>query len=177
MIYLLSSTKKTSVFFEGKILSVSAVIIEDLLEITIQLASFEEIQHDLELGYPFRKKLDSDRINIVINALISHDFLLKKKLFKGKELKFQIKNNIFFSNNKREVLISNVPDMILSANPSEIVLPWVIEKPNLEDLYPFQGLGVNWLLTEKNRLLADDMGLGKTIQTIFAVRRGFERRW
>ena len=38
-------------------------------------------------------------------------------------------------------------------------------------LYDFQREGVQWLTSEKKRLLADDMGLGKTIQVIFAIHR------
>ena len=38
-------------------------------------------------------------------------------------------------------------------------------------LYDFQRKGVQWLTSDKKRLLADDMGLGKTIQVIFAIHR------
>ena len=36
-------------------------------------------------------------------------------------------------------------------------------------LYPFQKIGVEWLVSRRGALLADDMGLGKTIQTLTAL--------
>lgn len=38
-----------------------------------------------------------------------------------------------------------------------------------KSLYPFQRVGVEWLITRKAALLGDEMGTGKTIQTICAL--------
>ncbi len=39
-------------------------------------------------------------------------------------------------------------------------------------LYPFQGIGTEWLAARMRALLADDRGLGKTIQTLIAIPEG-----
>ena len=52
-----------------------------------------------------------------------------------------------------------------------MVLPLLLPRRVIDDLYPFQRAGVAWLLRHDRAILADDMGLGKTIQVIAALRR------
>ena len=47
--------------------------------------------------------------------------------------------------------------------------------PNGHRPYPFQIVGVNWLVEREHALLADQMGLGKTIQAIIAMRVMFRK--
>lgn len=48
--------------------------------------------------------------------------------------------------------------------------PEKLYTPEGESLYPFQGEGVDFLLSHPAALLADEMGLGKSIQTVAAMR-------
>ena len=63
----------------------------------------------------------------------------------------------------------------------ELVRPWLLaaetlDPPLLEDLYPFQRQGVEWLCSRPcGAILADDMGLGKTVQVVTAIRLLFNR--
>lgn len=43
------------------------------------------------------------------------------------------------------------------------------------DLYPYQRIGIKFLVENERALLADEMGLGKSIQTIVALRALFRR--
>lgn len=47
--------------------------------------------------------------------------------------------------------------------------------PNGKKPFPFQIVGVKWLVEHKSALLADEMGLGKTVQAIIAMRILFRR--
>lgn len=58
---------------------------------------------------------------------------------------------------------------------SDLILPLLLDQPDLEVLYPFQIQGVGWLLKQSRCILADDMGLGKTVQVIAAMRLLFHR--
>ncbi len=55
----------------------------------------------------------------------------------------------------------------------DMVLPLLLSRTVVDDLYPFQRDGVAWLLQNRRSILADDMGLGKTVQVIAALRRHF----
>lgn len=44
-----------------------------------------------------------------------------------------------------------------------------VDHPQAKNLYPFQRVGINFLLKRRNSLLADDCGLGKTVQAILAA--------
>ncbi len=55
----------------------------------------------------------------------------------------------------------------------DIVLPLLLPPKVVDDLYPFQRIGVAWLLRHTRAILADDMGLGKTVQVLSALRRQF----
>ena len=56
-----------------------------------------------------------------------------------------------------------------------LIRPLVLDTPKLEQLYPFQHQGVEWLINRSGGILADDMGLGKTVQVISAMRLLFNR--
>ena len=56
-----------------------------------------------------------------------------------------------------------------------LIRPLLLERPELEKLYPFQRQGVDWLVGRTEGILADDMGLGKTVQVIAAMRLLFNR--
>ena len=58
-----------------------------------------------------------------------------------------------------------------------LLRPWLLEPPSLDDLYPFQRVGVDWLCGRfrQGAILADDMGLGKTAQVASALRVLFNR--
>ena len=56
-----------------------------------------------------------------------------------------------------------------------MIRPLLLDPPELEDLFPYQRKGVDWLMERKGAILADDMGLGKTVQVIAAVRMLFNR--
>jgi len=43
------------------------------------------------------------------------------------------------------------------------------------DPYPFQKVGISFLVEKKNALLADDMGLGKTLEALFAALELYNR--
>lgn len=43
------------------------------------------------------------------------------------------------------------------------------ESPGREDLYPYQTVGVHWLLAAERGILADEQGLGKTVQALVAA--------
>jgi len=62
-----------------------------------------------------------------------------------------------------------VPGVGVFSN-SALVAPLFLQPIDLNDLYPFQRIGVRWLLDKESGVLADDMGLGKTVQAIFAIR-------
>ena len=65
----------------------------------------------------------------------------------------------------------------LRLDTGHLLRPWLLAPPSLDDLYPFQRAGVEWLVRriERGAILADDMGLGKTVQVAFAVRLLFSR--
>ncbi len=65
----------------------------------------------------------------------------------------------------------------LRFDAGQLVRPWLLDPPCLDDLYPFQRAGVEWLTErqESGAILADDMGLGKTVQAVFAIRLLFAR--
>ena len=73
---------------------------------------------------------------------------------------------------KRAEAKRNIFDLILPLlYPTHLpngVLPYVI--PPGEDLYPFQRVGIDFLVKHEAALLADEMGLGKTVQAIMAIR-------
>jgi len=52
----------------------------------------------------------------------------------------------------------------------DLVRPILLTEPDMDYLFPFQLLGVKWLLENPRGILADDMGLGKTVQAISALR-------
>ena len=54
-----------------------------------------------------------------------------------------------------------------------LILPLLLPRRVVDDLYPFQRVGATWLLRHHRAILADDMGLGKTVQAIAALRRLF----
>ena len=56
-----------------------------------------------------------------------------------------------------------------------LIFPVLRERPHLDDLYPFQRTGTEWLVDKAECILADDMGLGKTVQVIAALRLLFNR--
>ena len=56
-----------------------------------------------------------------------------------------------------------------------LIRPLLLDTPKLEQLYPFQHQGVEWLINRSGGILADDMGLGKTVQVISAMRLLFNR--
>ena len=61
--------------------------------------------------------------------------------------------------------------------PAHLLRPWLLDPPPLDELYPFQRVGVAWLCRRLDRgaILADDMGLGKTVQVASALRILFNR--
>ncbi len=65
----------------------------------------------------------------------------------------------------------------LRLGTGHLLRPWLLDRPVLDDLYPFQRVGVEWLVRriERGAILADDMGLGKTVQVAFALRLLFNR--
>jgi len=65
----------------------------------------------------------------------------------------------------------------LGLSTGHMLRPWLLDPPELDDLYPFQIVGVEWLCgrLERGAILADDMGLGKTVQVAFALRLLFNR--
>ena len=58
----------------------------------------------------------------------------------------------------------------LRLDVGSLIQPLLLDSPCLEELYPFQRKGVEWLKARSGAILADDMGLGKTIQVIAAAR-------
>ena len=56
-----------------------------------------------------------------------------------------------------------------------LIRPLLLDTPKLEQLYPFQHQGVEWLINRSGGILADDMGLGKTVQVVSAMRLLFNR--
>jgi SNF2 family DNA or RNA helicase len=52
-----------------------------------------------------------------------------------------------------------------------LVRPFLLGVPDEAHLFPYQTVGVEWLLDHGNGILADDMGLGKGVQTIAALRQ------
>ena len=63
----------------------------------------------------------------------------------------------------------------LQLSVGELIRPLLLAPPTLDDLYPFQRQGVEWLVGRRSGILADDMGLGKTVQVIAAMRVLFNR--
>ncbi len=167
---------RSLITLEGNSMIVSGLVREGLLHLCIKPSSNGSSDEIFGLGAPFRLELDSARISTVVDALLSHDYLLRKKLRSGKELFFTIASEYGSRIYRHESITSLDQESLLAAKPGEKVLPWLLPTPGTADLYPFQVEGVRWLLASNNRLLADDMGLGKTIQTIFAVRLGFSEQ-
>jgi len=152
---------------------VCGAVRDSLLHLTIKPLAHGGAEEVMELGSPFRQDLDLRRISRVVDMLLSHDYLLRKKLRTGKELTFTISSEYDSRVFRHESITSLDQESSLAAKPGEKVLPWILPTPGTSDLYPFQVEGVRWLLASNNRLLADDMGLGKTVQTIIAIRLGF----
>ena len=65
----------------------------------------------------------------------------------------------------------------LRLDTGHLLRPWLLDPPSLDDLYPFQRIGVDWLCGrfQHGAILADDMGLGKTVQVASALRVLFNR--
>ncbi|MCY3932411.1 MAG: DEAD/DEAH box helicase [Acidobacteria bacterium] len=65
----------------------------------------------------------------------------------------------------------------LRLDTGHLLRPWLLDPPSLDDLYPFQRVGVDWLCGRFHHgaILADDMGLGKTVQVASALRVLFNR--
>lgn len=65
----------------------------------------------------------------------------------------------------------------LRLDTGHLLRPWLLDPPALDDLYPFQRVGVDWLCGRfrHGAILADDMGLGKTVQVASALRLLFNR--
>lgn len=63
----------------------------------------------------------------------------------------------------------------LQLSVGELIRPLLLDPPTLDDLYPFQRQGVEWLVGRMSGILADDMGLGKTVQVVAAMRLLFNR--
>lgn len=160
--------------FESKWLRVCVIDI-DRSTLTLELTETTQLDLDevLSLPRPFRSEVDSKRLSLVIGSLLSHDFLLSKRLWSGQSLKFNISATVSNRFGRLEALVSLNQEAALSAKPSEKILPWILPMAGTDSLYPFQREGVDWLHSSPSRLLADDMGLGKTVQTIFGVRHGF----
>ena len=161
---------------EGHSMIVCGAVRDGLLHLSIKPCSHGGSEKVMELGAPFRVDLDPSRISTVVDTLLSHDYLLRKKLRSGKELSFTISSEYESRAYRYESITSLDQESSLAAKPGEKILPWLLPTSGTSDLYPFQVEGVRWLLASNNRLLADDMGLGKTVQTIFAVRFGFSEQ-
>lgn len=65
----------------------------------------------------------------------------------------------------------------LQLSVGELIRPLLLAPPTLDDLYPFQRQGVEWLVGRRSGILADDMGLGKTVEVIAALRVLFNQWW
>jgi SNF2 family DNA or RNA helicase len=174
--FLSNTENSTLITFDGNSMNVSVSVREGFLHLCIKPCSIGVADEVLGLGAPFRGKLDRPRISTVVHTLLSHDYLLRKKLLSGKELTFTISSQCNSRIYRHESITSLDQESSLAAKPGEKVLPWLLPTPGTADLYPFQVEGVRWLLASNSRLLADDMGLGKTVQTIFAVRLGFSEQ-
>ncbi len=162
-----------SVEVDGEKYFVSFYISPNSVEITLKNCSLQPTVSQLILGKPFREVIESARLKAIVQALVAHDFLIRKSLKTGREVRFQVSLKSFERTVKRDVISSARQIASLAIKPGDKVLPWFLEKPSTEALYKFQRVGVNWLLEAESRLLADDMGLGKTVQALFAVRLGF----
>ncbi|MCO8123527.1 DEAD/DEAH box helicase [Stieleria sp. TO1_6] len=149
---------------------------ENQLSLTLRGGSFGSFDNDLRLSQPFRSQINGERLERVVRTLLSHDFLLSKKLKRGGELEFLIEASSNRKTQRLEAVVSLNQESAVSSKPSERILPWILQQADTSDLYPFQRDGVDWLLSSDSRLLADDMGLGKTVQAIFGVRHGFSER-
>lgn len=73
----------------------------------------------------------------------------------GKELSVGVQLNAW-ARNELEVRVT----------PATNILTTGEEEPGLDELFPFQRLGVRFLRTAGSALLCDEMGLGKTVQAI-----------
>jgi SNF2 family DNA or RNA helicase len=174
---VLSKTdSSTLITLDGHSMIVCGAVRDGLLHMTIKPFAHGGAKEVMELGAPFREELDPRRISTVVDTLLSHDYLLRKKLHSGKELTFTISSEYYSRVFRHEAITSLEQESSLAAKPGEKVLPWILPTPGTSDLYPFQVEGVRWLLASNNRLLADDMGLGKTVQTIIAIRLGFSEQ-
>jgi len=56
---------------------------------------------------------------------------------------------------------------IVEEKIKEFPIKW--DKYAMRPPYPFQRLGINWLLNKEKAILGDDMGLGKSLQSIIAA--------
>lgn len=128
---------------------------------------------EISLPPPYRSAFDSPRLAVIVQSLLSHDFLLSKRLQRGGKLEFIILPPGSGAAKRLVSVVSLNQEAAVSTQPGEKILPWLLPLADTSALYPFQREGVEWLLASESRLLADDMGLGKTIQTIFGVRHGF----
>ncbi|MCG3777290.1 MAG: RNA polymerase-associated protein RapA [Nitrospira sp.] len=99
---------------------------------------------------------------IVVRRIVVGDVRLSRQLQTGRTVQLAVR--LAGENG----LDTPRPDQ--TSGLARILRPYFEVRPSLDALFPYQRLGVEWLLRNSNALLADDMGLGKTAQVLSALR-------
>ena len=110
------------------------------------------------------------KLRLIGERMLRSDLLIKRRFLGGKTIDVIVP----YESQKRADRLTIIHDFNdqteLPVTLCDLVRPLLLSKPDDSHLYPYQKIGVKWLVNSDARLLADDMGLGKTLQAITAIR-------
>jgi len=81
-----------------------------------------------------------------------------------------------YGSSTHTIVSLSIWDLIYPALLPPIAVEFAPDVDVLHKLYPYQQVGVKFLVEHESALLGDDMGTGKTVMTVVALRVLFQRR-
>ena len=126
--------------------------------------------NQLDICPPFGSVITADALSRASTYALDRDFLLRKRFCKGNEIVIRIPSAPISDRFPRESIETEEQACAIYCRDGDVIRPLFLPAPDLALLFPYQRVGVAWLLNGAARLLADEMGLGKTVQTIYASR-------
>ena len=120
------------------------------------------------------ESIDSDRLARAVEWALDLDSQYRDLIRAGRSPQVDIPATVLVATGRvQSETITDYRELRLSVGA--LIRPLLLDTPKLEQLYPFQHQGVEWLINRSGGILADDMGLGKTVQVISAMRLLFNR--
>ena len=124
------------------------------------------------LAPPFRSDIDPRLASAIVWRILAADSLAAARFQVGRAARVLVPQ---FSPRSIHGSPQTIMDVRQRVQPlGAIIRPCLLDSlDDLDRLYEYQRIGVEWLTSRSAAILADDMGLGKTAQAISALRKLF----